>query len=160
MRVLGTSVLVCGLVLVFAGCSSDSGGGGTGGAATGGAGGAGAGGTSSGGTSSGGAAGSGGGGTCSVLSWNGCPVFRNCMNTKCGTEIEACYGPNFANDEAAGSKCESLWSCSKTCTCGDTACLIGTCYTSAPADCKTCTEAISNCATAPVRRRATAVLRR
>jgi hypothetical protein len=154
-------VLPC-LAFAFLGLACDdggSGGGGTSGGAagtsTGGSAGSSSGGSSgsstggSAGTSSGGSSGSGTGGTggeCSVISGYGCAPLWECMNTNCSDEIGACYGANYMNNDATGSLCEDLWLCSKdTCTCGDNACLIGTCYTSAPADCQSCIPAISQC---------------
>jgi hypothetical protein len=67
------------------------------------------------------------------------------MNTNCSAEITACYGANYMANDATGSVCEELWTCSMTCTCGDNACLVNTCYTSAPADCQNCIPAIGTC---------------
>jgi hypothetical protein len=127
-----------------------SGTGGTGGASTGGAstGGASSGGASSGGASTGGASSGGTGGTagtCSVLKWGGCPVLETCMASKCSAEIIACYGNNYGTDDATGSLCESLWTCSKTCTCGDDSCLVNTCFSAAGSGCQACIPAVTTC---------------
>ncbi|MBI3203772.1 MAG: hypothetical protein HYZ29_19690, partial [Myxococcales bacterium] len=121
---------------------SGTGGSGTGGSSTGG--GSGSGGASTGGASGGGGSG-GSAGTCSVLTWDGCTVLMNCMSTKCATQIKACYGNNFAANDATGSICESLWTCSKTCACGDNGCLVNTCYSTASSACQACIPDITTC---------------
>ncbi len=139
------------------GCGSDSGGGGTGGAAgtatggaagtaTGGQGGGGTGGTGgTGGASGSSAGGSAGSGSCSILSGAGCAPLWTCAKANCDAELVACYGSNYQNDDGTGSLCEVVWSCSQTCNCGDTNCLLSTCYPQASADCKTCIGTYSDC---------------
>lgn len=152
MRISGVVLFAC---VFLVGCDDGGSGGGSSGAGgvSGGSSG-GTGGTSSGGSSgasTGGSSGAGTGGSagdCSVLTFNTCQPLDDCMLANCGTQIAACYGPNYANDDATGSLCESVWKCSQDdCTCGDDSCLVLTCYGPAAQPCKDCIPAIQDCMT-------------
>lgn len=158
MRVSVVGVCVVTSFLALVGCDDGGGGGsgagGTAGGSTGGSGGStgGSAGASTGGSSgssTGGSSGAGTGGSagdCSVLTFNTCEPLDTCMLANCGTPIAACYGPNYASNDATGSICESVWACSENdCTCGDNACLVTTCYGPASQPCKDCIPAITDC---------------
>ena len=71
--------------------------------------------------------------------------LQNCRAANCDTQIFACYGTNHGTDDATGSLCESLWTCSKTCTCGDDSCLVNTRFSAAGSGCQACIPAVTTC---------------
>jgi hypothetical protein len=71
-----------------------------------------------------------------------CSAAVDCAKVQCRTEVEACYGPNYADQDYSGGQCESFLSCAEDCNCEST------CAQNCPRDetCTSCQTALSDCA--------------
>jgi hypothetical protein len=50
-------------------------------------------------------------------------AYAQCVNSKCDSQYQKCFGPNYKTGSFSGGDCSTYFTCTNACACDDTACM-------------------------------------